>query len=177
MFSCKFNTYFQNTFKNIYGGLLLHNPRAPYVLAYYWVDFGKINVRTESIRIAKVIEIINLSENKMSIEEVQLLRASREVQVDLLDGHITSQRSNLLGAKKMKKNVLEWEALFKSVYEIRKTLKRLLVDENQLQQQLSESFMKTLKTKLKLRKIMEEKYEQNTANIDVINAGKHKSRS
>ena len=113
----------------------------------------------------------------MSIEEVQLPRASREVQVDLLDGHITSQRSNLLGAKKMKKNVLEWEALFKSVYEIRKTLKRLLVDENQLQQQLSESFMKTLKTKLKLRKIMEEKYEQNTANIDVINAGKHKSRS
>ena len=43
----------------------------------------------------------------MSTEEVQLLRASREVQVDLLDGHITSQRSNLLGAKKMKKNVLE----------------------------------------------------------------------
>ena len=39
----------------------------------------------------------------MSIEEVQLPRASREVQVDLLDGHITSQRNNLLGAKKMKK--------------------------------------------------------------------------
>ena len=39
----------------------------------------------------------------MSIEEVQLLRASCEVQVDLLDGYITSQRSNLLGAKKMKK--------------------------------------------------------------------------
>ena len=51
-------------------------------------------------------------------------------------------------------------------------IKRLLLDKSQLRQELSESFsinMRTSKTRLKLRKFMEEKDLLDTDNVDVIN--------
>ena len=57
-------------------------------------------------------------------------------------------------------------------------IKRLLVDKNQLRQELSQSFrinMRTSKTRLKLRKFMEEKDLLDIDNVDVINIGSTKT--
>ena len=111
---------------------------------------------TEEGRVNKVIELIDREVN-MSIEELVQLTASRRTQISLLDSQTCGSVEQCLNAERSEESIEECEALSETVCEIEQEvknlnfkIKRLIVDEVQLGEELREALSMTLKTK-KLR--------------------------
>ena len=111
---------------------------------------------TEEGRVNKVIELID-HEVSMSNEELVQLTASRRTQISLLDNQTCGYVEQCLNAEKSEESIEECEALSETVCEIEQEvknlnfkIKRLIVDEVQLGEELREALSMTLKTK-KLR--------------------------
>ena len=110
---------------------------------------------TEEGRVNKVIELIDREVN-MSNEEPVQLTASRRTQISLLDNQTCGSVEQCLNAERSEESI-ECEALSETVCEIEQEvknlnfkIKRLIVDEVQLGEELREALSMTLKTK-KLR--------------------------
>ena len=115
------------------------------------------NGMTEERRVNKVIELIDHETVNMSNKELVQLKASRRTQVSLVDNQICRSVEQYLNAERSEESIEECEALLETVCEIEQEMKnlnfkikRLIVDEAQLGEELSEAFIMTLKTK-KLR--------------------------
>ena len=111
---------------------------------------------TEEGRVNKVIELID-HEVSMSNEELVQLTASRRTQISLLDNQTCGYVEQCLNAERSEESIEECEALSETVCEIEQEvknlnfkIKRLIVDEVQLEEVLREALSITLKTK-KLR--------------------------
>ena len=111
---------------------------------------------TEEGRVNKVIELIDREVN-MSNEELVQLTASRRTQIILLDNQTCGSVEQCLNAERSEESIEECEALSETVCEIEQEvknlnfkIKRLIVDEVQLGEELREALSMTLKTK-KLR--------------------------
>ena len=111
---------------------------------------------TEEGRVNKVIELID-HEVSMSNEELVQLTASRRTQISLLDNQTCGSVEQCLNAERSEESIEECEALSETVCEIEQEvknlnfkIKRLIVDEVQLGEELREALSMTLKTK-KLR--------------------------
>ena len=111
---------------------------------------------TEQGRVNKVIELIDREVN-MSNEELVQLTASRRTQISLLDNQTCGSVEQCLNAERSEESIEECEALSETVCEIEQEvknlnfkIKRLIVDEVQLGEELREALSMTLKTK-KLR--------------------------
>ena len=111
---------------------------------------------TEEGRVNKVIELIDREVN-MSNEELVQLTASRRTQISLLDNQTCGSVEQCLNAERSEESIEECEALSETVCEIEQEvknlnfkIKRLIVDEVQLGEELREALSMTLKTK-KLR--------------------------
>ena len=111
---------------------------------------------TEEGRVNKVIELID-HEVSMSNEELVQLTASRRTQISLLDNQTCGSVEQCLNAERSEESIEECEALSETVCEIEQEvknlnfkIKRLIVDEVQLEEVLREALSVTLKTK-KLR--------------------------
>ena len=111
---------------------------------------------TEQGRVNKVIELIDREVN-MSNEELVQLTASRRTQIILLDNQTCGSVEQCLNAERSEESIEECEALSETVCEIEQEvknlnfkIKRLIVDEVQLGEELREALSMTLKTK-KLR--------------------------
>ena len=111
---------------------------------------------TEEGRVNKVIELIDCEVN-MSNEELVQLTASRRTQIILLDNQTCGSVEQCLNAERSEESIEECEALSETVCEIEQEvkilnfkIKRLIVDEVQLGEELREALSMTLKTK-KLR--------------------------
>ena len=111
---------------------------------------------TEEGRVNKVIELIDREVN-MSNEELVQLTASRRTQISLLDNQTCGSVEQCLNAERSEESIEECEALSETVCEIEQEvknlnfkIKRLIVDEVQLEEVLREALSITLKTK-KLR--------------------------
>ena len=111
---------------------------------------------TEEGRVNKVIELID-HEVSMSNEEIVQLTASRRTQISLLDNQTCGYVEQCLNAERSEESIEECEALSETVCEIEQEvknlnfkIKRLIVDEVQLEEVLREALSITLKTK-KLR--------------------------
>ena len=111
---------------------------------------------TEEGRVNKVIELIDREVN-MSNEELVQLTASRRTQIILLDNQTCGSVEQCLNAERSEESIEECEALSETVCEIEQEvknlnfkIKRLIVDEVQLEEVLREALSITLKTK-KLR--------------------------
>ena len=111
---------------------------------------------TEEGRVNKVIELID-HEVSMSNEELVQLTASRRTQISLLDNQTCGSVEQCLNAERSEESIEECEALSETVCEIEQEvknlnfkIKRLIVDEVQLEEVLREALSITLKTK-KLR--------------------------
>ena len=119
-------------------------------------------------RVKKVIKLINHEVVNMSKEELVQLKASRRAQISLLDNQICGPAEQCLNVERSEESIEECEALLKRVCEIEQEvkdlnykIKRLIVDEAQLAEELSEAFITTLKTRklrMKLKNFMEQKY-------------------
>ena len=111
---------------------------------------------TEEGRVNKVIELTDREVN-MSNEELVQLTASRRTQIILLDNQTCGSVEQCLNAERSEESIEECEALSETVCEIEQEvknlnfkIKRLIVDEVQLGEELREALSMTLKTK-KLR--------------------------
>ena len=111
---------------------------------------------TEEGRVNKVIKLIDREVN-MSNEELVQLTASRRTQISLLDNQTCGSVEQCLNAERSEESIEECEALSETVCEIEQEvknlnfkIKRLIVDEVQLGEELREALSMTLKTK-KLR--------------------------
>ena len=111
---------------------------------------------TEEGRVNKVIELIDREVN-MSNEELVQLTASRRTQISLLDNQTCGSVEQCLNAERSEESIEECEALSETVCEIEQEvknlnfkIKRLIVDEVQLGEELRDALSMTLKTK-KLR--------------------------
>ena len=111
---------------------------------------------TEEGRVNKVIKLIDREVN-MSNEELVQLTASRRTQIILLDNQTCGSVEQCLNAERSEESIEECEALSETVCEIEQEvknlnfkIKRLIVDEVQLGEELREALSMTLKTK-KLR--------------------------
>ena len=111
---------------------------------------------TEEGRVNKVIELIDREVN-MSNEELVQLTESRRTQISLLDNQTCGSVEQCLNAERSEESIEECEALSETVCEIEQEvknlnfkIKRLIVDEVQLGEELREALSMTLKTK-KLR--------------------------
>ena len=111
---------------------------------------------TEEGRVNKVIELTDREVN-MSNEELVQLTASRRTQISLLDNQTCGSVEQCLNAERSEESIEECEALSETVCEIEQEvknlnfkIKRLIVDEVQLGEELREALSMTLKTK-KLR--------------------------
>ena len=119
-------------------------------------------------RVKKVIKLINHEVVNMSKEELVQLKASRRAQISLLDIQICGPAEQCLNAERSEESIEECEALLKRVCEIEQEvkdlnykIKRLIVDEAQLAEELSEAFITTLKTrKLRMKLKITNIYEQ-----------------
>ena len=108
-------------------------------------------------RVNKVIELIDHEVVNMLNEELVQLKASRRTQISLADNQICRSVEQCLNAERSEESIEECEALSETVCEIEQEvknlnfkIKRLIVDEVQLGEELREALSMTLKTK-KLR--------------------------
>ena len=118
-------------------------------------------------RVNKIIQLINQEEVNKSNEELVLLKASRRAKISLLDNQICGSVEQCLNAERSEESIKKCGTLLEKVCEIEQEvknfnfrIKRLIVDEAQLGEELSEAFNMTLKTKklrMKLRNFMEQK--------------------
>ena len=129
-------------------------------------------------RVNKVIELIDHEEVNMSNNVLVQLKASRRARISLLDNKIYESVEQCLNTERGEESIEECEALLETVCEIEQEvknlnfkIKRVIVDEAQLGEELSETFNMTLKTKklrMKLKNFMEQKYvheqQRTTAN-------------
>ena len=112
---------------------------------------------TEERRVNKVIELIDHEVVNMSNEELVQLKASKRAHISLVDNQICRSVEQCLNAERSEESIEECEALSETVCEIEQEvknlnfkIKRLIVDEVQLGEELREALSMTLKTK-KLR--------------------------
>ena len=118
-------------------------------------------------RVKKIIQLINQEEVNKSNEELVLLKASRRAKISLLDNQICGSVKQCLNAERSEESIEQCGTLLEKVCEIEQEvknlnfrIKRLIVDEAQLGEELSETFNMTLKTKklrMKLKNFMEQK--------------------
>ena len=115
------------------------------------------NGMTEERRVNKVIELIDHEVVNMSNEELVQLKASKRAHISLVDNQICRSVEQCLNAERSEESIEECEALSETVCEIEQEvknlnfkIKRLIVDEVQLGEELREALSMTLKTK-KLR--------------------------
>ena len=115
------------------------------------------NGMTEERRVNKVIKLIDHEVVNMSNEELVQLKASKRAHISLVDNQICRSVEQCLNAERSEESIEECEALSETVCEIEQEvknlnfkIKRLIVDEVQLGEELREALSMTLKTK-KLR--------------------------
>ena len=114
-------------------------------------------------RVNKVIELIDHEVVNMSNEELVQLKASRRAQISLLYKQICGSVEQCFSVERSEEYVEECEALLEKVCEIEQEvknlnfeIKRLIEDEAQLGEELSEAFnmkLKTKKLRMKLKKL------------------------
>ena len=118
-------------------------------------------------RANKVIEINDHEVVNMSNEGLVQLKANPRAQISLLGIQTCGSVEQCLDAKRSKESIEECKALLETVCKIEQEvkdlkfkIKRLKVDEAQLEEELSKAFNMTLKTKklrMKLKNFMEQK--------------------
>ena len=104
----------------------------------------------EERRVNKIIEFINHKVVNMSNEELVQLKASRRAQISLVDNQICRSVEQCLNAERSEESIEECEALSETVCEIEQEvknlnfkIKRLIVNEVQLGEELSEAMSMT----------------------------------
>ena len=105
---------------------------------------------TEERRVNKVIELIDHEVVNMSNEELVQRKASRRAQISLVDNQIFRSVEQCLNAERSEESIEECEALSETVCEIEQEvknlnfkIKRLIVNEVQLGEELSEAMSMT----------------------------------
>ena len=118
---------------------------------------------TAKERVNKVIELIVHEVVNMSNEELVQLKVSRRAQISLLYKQICGSVEQCFNVERSEEYIEECEALLETVCEIEQEvknlnfeIKRLIEDEAQLGEELSEAFnvkLKTKKLRMKLKKL------------------------
>ena len=108
------------------------------------------NGMTEERRVNKVIELIDHEVVNMSNEELVQLKASKRAHISLVDNQICRSVEQCLNAERSEESIEECEALSETVCEIEQEvknlnfkIKRLIVNEVQLGEELSEAMSMT----------------------------------
>ena len=108
------------------------------------------NGMTEERRVNKVIKLIDHEVVNMSNEELVQLKASKRAHISLVDNQICRSVEQCLNAERSEESIEECEGLLETVCEIEQEvknlnfkIKRLIVDEVQLGEELSEAMSMT----------------------------------
>ena len=125
----------------------------------------------------KTIEVTNFHEEMANNEEIDNLKRNCLAQISILDEQIIESAERCISRDKTPGNMEECEALYETTCEIENEikdinfkLKRLIIDGNELQKEVSEAVnmnLKAKKVRIKLKNFLEQKFEAPTAATNV----------